>query len=247
MSFLNNLFSFEFRPEKSYKAELDKINGFKAEVAELSEEQIKSEIKDFKKQLEGVEDKKALFKKLDEFRPRVFALVREATKRTTNKPHFDVQMLGAIALAEGKIAEMKTGEGKTQTAVPALVLFALAGKGAHIVTVNDYLSRWHASLMGPIFHYLGLSVGSIQHEASFVYDPTYQPEAEEIAQIEGQTEGLVMDVKHMRPVARQQAYRADVTYGTNNEFGFDYLRDNMVQSLDQMVQRDLFYVIVDEV
>lgn len=247
MAFLNNLFSFEFRPEKAYKAELDKINGFKAEVAELSEEQIKSEIAEFRKQLVGVEDKKALFKKLEEFRPRVFALVREATKRTTNKPHFDVQMLGAIALAEGKIAEMKTGEGKTQTAVPALVLFALAGKGAHIVTVNDYLSRWHASLMGPIFHYLGLSVGSIQHEASFVYDPTYEPEAAEIASIEEGVEGLVMDVKHMRPVARQQAYRADITYGTNNEFGFDYLRDNMVQSWEQMVQRDLFYVIVDEV
>lgn len=247
MAFLNNLFSFEFRPEKAYKAELDKINGFKAEVAELSEEQIKSEIAEFRKQLVGVEDKKALFKKLEEFRPRVFALVREATKRTTNKPHFDVQMLGAIALAEGKIAEMKTGEGKTQTAVPALVLFALAGKGAHIVTVNDYLSRWHASLMGPIFHYLGLSVGSIQHEASFVYDPSYEPEAAEIASIEEGVEGLVMDVKHMRPVARQQAYRADITYGTNNEFGFDYLRDNMVQSWEQMVQRDLFYVIVDEV
>lgn len=246
MAFLSNIFSFEFKPEKAYAKELQKINGFKDEVAALSDEGIRSEMNEFKQQLKGL-DEKALFKKLEEIRPRVFALTREATKRTTAKPHFDVQMYGGIALSEGKIAEMKTGEGKTQTAVLALALYALAGKGAHIVTVNDYLSRWHASQMGPIFHFLGLSVGAIQHEASFQYDPTYQPEAEEIAQIESQVEGLVMDVKHMRPVSRQEAYRADVTYGTNNEFGFDYLRDNMVQRREQMVQRDLFFVVVDEV
>lgn len=246
MSFLNNLFSFEFRPEKAYKAELEKINSYKEEIAQLSEEQIKAEVADFKKQLVSL-DAKAAFKKLEELRPRVFALTREAAKRAIGQFHYDVQVMGGIALAEGKIAEMKTGEGKTLTGTLPQVLFALAGRGVHLVTVNDYLSRWQASLMGPIFHYLGLTIASIQHEASFLYDPDYKPEAEEIAQIEGETEGLVMDVKHMRPVTRQQAYRADVTYGTNNEFGFDYLRDNMVQSLDQMVQRELFYVIVDEV
>lgn len=246
MVFLSNIFSFEFRPEKAYAKELQKINGFKDEVSGLSDEAIRAEITEFKKNLQGL-DEKEIFKKLEEIRPRVFALTREATKRTTAKPHFDVQMYGGIALSEGKIAEMKTGEGKTQTAVLALALYALAGKGAHIVTVNDYLSRWHASQMGPIFYFLGLSVGAIQHEASFQYDPTYQPEAEEIAQIESEVEGLVMDVKHMRPVSRQQAYEADVTYGTNNEFGFDYLRDNMVQRRAQMVQRELFFVVVDEV
>lgn len=246
MAFLSNLFSFEFKPEKAYAKELQKINSYKEEVAQLTDDAIRAEIAEFKTQLKDVKHED-IFKRLEEIRPRVFALTREATKRTTAKPHFDVQMLGAIALAEGKIAEMKTGEGKTQTAVPALVLFALAGKGTHLVTVNDYLSRWHASQMGPIFHFLGLSVGSIQHEASFVYDPTYQPEAEEIAQIEGEVEGLVLDVKHMRSVPRREAYAADVTYGTNNEYGFDYLRDNMVQRREQMVQRDLFYVVVDEV
>ena len=142
---------------------------------------------------------------------------------------------------------MKTGEGKTLTATLPIVLHALAGRGSHLVTVNDYLSRWHASLMAPIYHSLGLSTASIQHEQSFLYDPTYKPEQEEIDRLESETQGLVMDVKHMRPVARKEAYAADITYGTNNEFGFDYLRDNMAQSAGQIVQRDLFFVIVDEV
>ena len=142
---------------------------------------------------------------------------------------------------------MKTGEGKTNTATLALVLYALAGKGAHLVTVNDYLARWQASLMGPIYHYLGLSVASIQHEASFLYDPEYKPEQEEIDKMEGETQGLVLDVKHMRPISRREAYAADITYGTNNEYGFDYLRDNMVQNMSQLVQRELFFAIVDEV
>ncbi len=246
MSFLSNLLSFEFRPEKEYAKELQKIHGYKEEVAALSDDQIRQEIASFKKDFEGLAETE-IFKKLETIRPRVFALTREAAKRAIGQFHYDVQILGGIALSEGKIAEMKTGEGKTLTATLPLALNALAGKGSHIVTVNDYLSRWQASLMGPVFHFLGLSVGSIQHEASFLYDPSYQPEAEEIAQLEEGTEGLVMDVKHMRPCPRQDAYAADITYGTNNEFGFDYLRDNMVQSFNQMVQRDLFFVIVDEV
>ncbi|HYV34017.1 MAG TPA: preprotein translocase subunit SecA, partial [Candidatus Limnocylindria bacterium] len=136
---------------------------------------------------------------------------------------------------------------KTLTATLPLALYALAGKGAHLVTVNDYLARWQASLMGPIYHYLGLSVASIQHEASFMYDPEYKPEQEEIDKLEGETQGLVLDVKHMKPVSRREAYAADITYGTNNEYGFDYLRDNMVQNVSQLVQRELFYAIVDEV
>ncbi len=246
MSFLNNLFSFDFNPVKAYAKELDKINSFAEEVSKLSHEQIKAEILQFKQELAGLSSEE-IFKKITNIRPRVFALTREAAKRSIGQFHYDVQIMGGIALSEGKIAEMKTGEGKTLTATAPLVLFALAGKGAHIVTVNDYLSRWHASQMGPIFHYLGLSVSSIQHEASFLFDPDYQPDEEEIKQVEGQVEGLILDVKHMRSVPRRQAYEADITYGTNNEYGFDYLRDNMVQSLNQMVQRDLFYVIVDEV
>ncbi len=247
MSFLSKIFSSSPGAFGSYRNQLAEVNAFKDEVAALSEEQIKAEISNFKLQISALESFDDIYKKLMEIRPRVFALTREAMKRTLDKFHYDVQIVGGMALSEGKIAEMKTGEGKTNTAVLPLVLYALAGKGAHLVTVNDYLARWQASLMGPIFRYLGLSVASIQHEQSFLYDPEYKPEQEEIDQLEGETEGLVMDVKHMRPIRRREAYAADITYGTNNEYGFDYLRDNMVQSYEQMVQRELFFAIVDEV
>ncbi len=247
MSFLSRIFSFEKNPLVTHASELRKINGFREEIEALSDEQIKSEILNYKKELSEINDTQEIFKKLAEIRPRVFALTRVASKRTIGQFHYDVQLGGGITLTTGAIAEMKTGEGKTLTATLPLVLFALAGKGAHLVTVNDYLARWQASLMGPIFNFLGLSVASIQHEQSFLYDPTYQPEAEEIEKLESGTQGLVMDVKHMRPITRRQAYGSDITYGTNNEFGFDYLRDNMVQTKQQLVQRDLFFAIVDEV
>ena len=247
MSIFTKMFGGGKTPLDTYKNELEEVNSYREEVAVLTEEQIKSEVAGFKTQLAELKTNDEIFKKLKEIRPRVFALVREATKRAINKPHYDVQIVGGLVLSDGMIAEMKTGEGKTQTAILALALFALAGKGAHLVTVNDYLSRWQASLMGPIFKFLGLTVSSIQHEQSFIYDPAYQPEQTEIEQLEGETQGLVMDVKHMRPIRRREAYAADITYGTNNEFGFDYLRDNMAQSEPQLVQRDLFFVIVDEV
>ena len=230
-----------------YQSELGLINGLKEEVAALSDDQIRSEIQVFKDELKTIEDEGKVFKKLIEIRPRVFALTREASKRARGQFHYDVQVIGGLVLSEGRIAEMKTGEGKTLTATFPLVLFALAGRGAHLVTVNDYLARWQASDMGKVYAFLGLSVASIQHEASFLYDETYQPEQEEIDEIEAGTQGLTLDVKHMRPIPRQDAYRADITYGTNNEYGFDYLRDNMVQSTNQLRQRELFYAIVDEV
>jgi preprotein translocase subunit SecA len=247
MSIFSNLFSVDKNPLDVYGKELSLINGYREEIAGLSDDQIREEIQTFKTELAELEDTAKIFKKMTEIRPRVFALTREVAKRTLNQPHYDVQIVGGIALSEGKIAEMKTGEGKTLTATLPIVLHALAGRGSHLVTVNDYLSRWHASLMAPIYHSLGLSTASIQHEQSFLYDPTYKPEQEEIDRLESETQGLVMDVKHMRPVARKEAYAADITYGTNNEFGFDYLRDNMAQSAGQIVQRDLFFVIVDEV
>ena len=246
MSFISRLFNFKSNPLASYGKELAQVNNFKDEVASLSQEQMQEELKGYRHELEGL-DNGAIFKKLTSIRPRVFALTREAAKRSMGQFHYDVQIVGGIVLAEGKITEMKTGEGKTLTSTLPIVLFALAGKGTHLVTVNDYLSRWQASLMGQIYHYLGLSIASIQHEQSFLYDPSYQPEAEEIERLEGETTGLVMDVKHMRPISRQEAYAADITYGTNNEFGFDYLRDNMAQSPNQLAQRELFYAIVDEV
>lgn len=248
MSFITNLFkSAKGDPLAKYATEIAKINSFSEEVAGLSDETIREEIQSYKNELKEINDTEKLYKRLIELRPRVFALTREASKRSIGQFHYDVQLAGGIALSNGKIAEMKTGEGKTLTATLPLALFALAGRGAHIVTVNDYLSRWQASLMGKVYHQLGLTTGSIQHEASFFYDPTYQPEQEEIDRLEGETQGLVLDVKHMRPVSRQEAYAADITYGTNNEFGFDYLRDNMVQQASQLRQRELYFAIVDEV
>lgn len=247
MSIFSKLFNVSGGGLGKYQAELDKINALAPEIAKLSEEDIKSEIQKFKTELSEISEEDQVFKKLAEIRPRVFALVREASKRSRGQFHFDVQVIGGLVLSEGRIAEMKTGEGKTLTATLPLILFALAGRGAHLVTVNDYLARWQASDMGRLFDYLGLSVASIQHEASFKFDPTFQPEQEEIEAIEAGTQGLVLDVKHMRPVSRQEAYAADITYGTNNEYGFDYLRDNMVQDVKQLRQRELFFAIVDEV
>lgn len=174
---------------------------------------------------------------LDELLPEAFAVVREASRRTIGQRHFEVQLLGGAVLHEGKIAEMKTGEGKTLVATLPVYLNALTGKGVHVVTVNDYLSRRDAGWMGPIYHFLGLSVGTIAHEYSGLYDPAYtdpSPHADE-------------RLNHFRPITRREAYAADITYGTVNEFGFDYLRDNMAVRLEDVVQRELTYAIVDEV
>ena len=197
-----------------------------AALVGLSSEALRARTDAFRERLSGGAD-------LDQILPEAFAAVREAAKRTIGLRHFDVQIIGGWVLHRGKIAEMKTGEGKTLVATLPLYLNALLGRGAHLVTVNDYLAKRDAQWMGPIYHQLGLSVGVIQHEAAFVYDPTYQ--------------NLDPRLRHLRPVSRREAYLADITYGTNNEFGFDYLRDNMVVDLSQCVQRELFYAIVDEV
>jgi preprotein translocase subunit SecA len=170
---------------------------------------------------------------LDEVLPEAFAIVREAGRRRLGMRHFDVQLMGGMVLHEGKIAEMATGEGKTLVATLPAVLNGLTGRGVHIVTVNDYLARRDTQWMGPLYHLLGMSVGVIQHEASFLYDPAYLSNDARFASL--------------RPCSRREAYQADITYGTNNEFGFDYLRDNMRFSLDELVQRELHYAIVDEV
>ncbi len=173
---------------------------------------------------------------LDKILPDAFAVVRETSRRLLNQRHFDVQLIGGMVLHEGKVAEMKTGEGKTLVATLPLYLNALTEKGAHLVTVNDYLARIGAGWMGPIYHFLGLKVGVIIPDESFIYDPEYTDDTHEDERF-----------RHLRPCTRQEAYRADITYGTNNEFGFDYLRDNMVREVDQLRQRDLHYAIVDEV
>jgi len=170
---------------------------------------------------------------LDDVAADVFAMGREAMQRTLGMRQFDVQLMGGFVLHQGKIAEMKTGEGKTFIPTLAAALNAMVGRGVHIVTVNDYLARRDPQWMGPVFHFLGLSVGMITHDESFVFEPGYPTSDERLI--------------NLRPVSRREAYAADITYGTNNEFGFDYLRDNMVVELDQRVQRERYFAIVDEV
>jgi preprotein translocase subunit SecA len=170
---------------------------------------------------------------MDGVLPEVFAATREAMRRTLKMRHFDVQLMGGIVLHQGRIAEMRTGEGKTLVAPLAAALNGLTGRGVHIVTVNDYLARRDAQWMGPIYHFLGLSVGIITHDTSYLFEPGYPTNDERLI--------------NLRPCTRREAYEADITYGTNNEFGFDYLRDNMVTELEQRVQRERYFAIVDEV
>ncbi|OIP85759.1 preprotein translocase subunit SecA [Candidatus Saccharibacteria bacterium CG11_big_fil_rev_8_21_14_0_20_41_19] len=206
-------------------------------VNALSEKYKKMSKKELKEQTEVL--KKKLQKKgttLDSLLPDAFALVRESSDRVLGMRHFDVQLIGGMALHEGNVAEMKTGEGKTLVATLPVYLNALEGKGVHVVTVNDYLAQRDASWMGGIYHFLGLETGVIINDASFIYDPNFDNEAHDDARM-----------KHLRPSTRKEAYAADITYGTNNEFGFDYLRDNMVNEVDLLRQRDLNFAIVDEV
>jgi preprotein translocase subunit SecA len=223
---------------------VEETNALEAETQALSDEALRERVASWRASvaeaiegLEGDERKAALRDVLGELLPQVFAAVREASRRTIGLRHFDVQLIGGAVLHQGKIAEMKTGEGKTLVATLPIALNALSGRGVHLVTVNDYLSRRDAGWMGPIYHALGFSVGAIGHEFSGLYDPAYtdpKPHHDD-------------RLNHFRPVSRREAYAADITYGTNNEFGFDYLRDNMVLRPDDLVQRDLFYAIVDEV
>src|SRR5438094_3372538 len=211
---------------------VEEVNGLEESFRALPDEAFPEKTAAFRQRLAGVEDEDVAAA-LDEILPEAFAAVREASRRTIGLRHFDVQLLGGIVLHEGRIAEMKTGEGKTLVATLPLYLNALLGKGAHLVTVNDYLARRDVQWMGPIYQFLGLTVASIIHDASFQFDLAYIPKDYRFL--------------HLRPIERRDAYRADITYGTNNEFGFDYLRDNMKFSLDEYVQRELQYAIVHEV
>lgn len=211
---------------KRLKPIVEKINSLEPNFEKLADEELREKTQEFKSLLESGDS-------LDDILPEVFAVVREASKRTLGFRHFDVQLLGGIVLHQGKIAEMATGEGKTLVATLPTYLNSLDGKGVHVITVNDYLAKRDAHWMGPIYHLLGVSISCIQHESALLFDPDYDS---------GDPAW-----KHLRPISRQEAYRTDITYGTNNEFGFDYLRDNMVTDLSQCVQRELNYAIVDEV
>ncbi len=220
---------------------VSKINALEAEVAKLADADFSKKTEEFKARIAASEDKK---KALNDILPEAYALVREALRRTDGIRLFDVQMMGGMALHNGKIAEMRTGEGKTFVAVLPAYLNALEGKGVHIVTVNDYLSRIGAVLMGQVYNFLGLSVGVINSSnVSYLYDAKHTE-----ADMERDRVGEFKIVyEFLKPASRKEAYGADVTYGTNHEYGFDYLRDNLATSVSNLVQRGHHYAIVDEV
>ena len=223
---------------KNLQPQLDRINALEGEFLQLSNEALRAKTAEFRARLGKGET-------LDDILPGAYAAVREAARRVLNQRHFDVQMLGGMVLHFGNIAEMRTGEGKTLTSTLPAYLNALSSNGVHLVTVNDYLAKRDSVWMGQVFDLLGLSVGCIAHESSYLYDATAQTKEEDK---ERDTIGAFrVEKNYLRSVTRREAYAADITYGTNNEFGFDYLRDNMAQSAAQMVQRELNYAIIDEV
>jgi preprotein translocase subunit SecA len=212
---------------KRLKKRVREVNALEDKYKKMTDSRLREQTDLLKKRLQK--------ETLDKILPDAFALMREAADRTLHMRHFDVQLIGGMVLHEGSVAEMKTGEGKTLVATLPIYLNALTGRGAHVVTVNEYLAQRDAGWMGAVYNFLGMSVGVIIADHSFLYDPTYHSE-------EHQDERF----HHLRPATRQEAYNADITYGTNNEYGFDYLRDNMVREVDQLRQRDLHYAIVDE-
>ncbi|HNW55784.1 MAG TPA: preprotein translocase subunit SecA [bacterium] len=223
---------------KNLQPVIKEINSFEEKISSWSDEQLKQRTIEFKEgyQVALGKNSEEASGYLDEILPEAFAMMREASKRTVGMRHFDVQMVGGVILHRGQIAEMKTGEGKTLVATLPLYLNALTGKGVHLVTVNDYLAKVGAGWMGQVYDRLGLTTAVIIHEQALKFDSEYNDENQYDERI-----------RHFRPVTRKEAYACDVLYGTNNEFGFDYLKDNMVSSLEQMVQRPLNYAIVDEV
>ncbi len=261
MKFFSRFVDSNDRELRRLQPIVDEANELEEEIAALSDDEIRERFNEIREEIREIAEPdepsdderhhpdlerrreltKARRKKendriqsaLDQVAAEVFAMGREAMKRTLGMRQYDVQIMGGVVLHQGKIAEMKTGEGKTFIPTFAAVLNSLTGRGVHIVTVNDYLARRDPQWMGPVYHFLGVSVGMITHDESFVFEPGYPTTDERLI--------------NLRPVSRREAYAADITYGTNNEFGFDYLRDNMVTELDQRVQRERSFAIVDEV
>ena len=223
-----------------YEKRVNEINALTDEYAALSDEALKAKTAEFKQRLAAGET-------LDDLLPEAFATAREAARRTLGQFHYDVQLMGAMALHESNIAEMRTGEEKTLTATLAVYLNALSGEGVHVVTVNDYLAKRDAVWMGQVYDFLGLTVGIIQHESGYRYDRTAVPHEDTVDEARDALGSFKVEHAYLQTVSRKETYDADITYGTNNEFGFDYLRDNMVGSPEQRVQRELSFCIVDEI
>jgi len=231
LSFLKAIVDDNFRHLNSYKPLITKINSLEDSITKLSDKELAKKTDEFKEKLKQGTT-------LDDLLPETFAVVREAIKRTIGERAYDVQLMAAITLHQGNIAEQKTGEGKTHSVIFPAYLNALTGRGVHIITPNDYLTRVGAGWYPKALHLLGISTAAIVHEQSFILDSKYTDPSENIDE----------RLSHLRPITRQEAYQADVTYGTNNEFGFDYLRDHMVSEFDQAVQRpDHYFAVVDEV
>lgn len=244
------LFSFfgKSKVESNFKKIVTEVNALEAEISALSDAELKAKSAELRALVADVsEEEKAA--KLKEIAPRAFAMVREAAKRTLNQRHFDVQIMGGYALFNAHIAEMRTGEGKTLVATLPTYVNALAGKGVHVVTVNEYLAKRDAVWMGQVYHALGMKVACLIHNSALLYDPSYIPEvAEPMADKERDTTGsFLVQQEYLRPISRKEAYLADITYGTNHEFGFDYLRDNLQSMLEGQVQRGHYFAIIDEV
>jgi len=228
-NFLKKIFDYNEKEIRRIKKIVERINDLEDKVRVLKDKEFHKETEKLK---EEVQEKK---RSLDEVLPWAFALVREASRRVLNQRHFDVQLMAGVVLHEGKIAEQKTGEGKTLSATTALYLNALTGKPVHLVTVNDYLARRDCGWMGGVFYFLGLKTAAIIPEKSFIFDPNFKDSS-----------SLDWRLKHLRPITRKEAYLADIVYGVNSEFGFDYLRDNMTMDVDSIVQRGFYYAIIDE-
>ena len=229
LGFLGKLLDSNDREINKLKPLIEEIQRLEKKTSRFTSVQLKSKFVEFKGRFEKGET-------LDELMSEVFATVREAAKRTIGERHFDVQLMAAATLHQGKIAEQKTGEGKTLSASPTLFLNAIVGKGVHLVTVNDYLAKRDCGWMGPIYSALGATVACIVHDEQFIFDPKHKDLFHDDKRLQ-----------HLRPISRKEAYEADITYGTNNEFGFDYLRDNMVWKLSDQSQRGHFFAVVDEV
>lgn len=229
VNIFGKLFDSNEKELQRLRTRVTAINDLDAEVRLLKDEDFQRKTNELREQLSGD-------RTIDDVLPYAFALVREAARRTIGQRHYDVQLMSAIVLHEGKVSEQKTGEGKTLSATPALYLNALTGHGVHLVTVNDYLARRDAGWMGPVYRMLGVSVSAMINGQSFLYDPEF-------------TDNTAKDwrLMHLKPVTRKEAYAADITYGINSEYGFDYLRDNMVSQVDQLVQRGFHFAVVDEV
>jgi preprotein translocase subunit SecA len=227
---------------KKAQAIVPLVNAHEAEFRGLSDDSLRAKTLELKSRYQGGET-------LDQLLPEAFALTREAARRTLNQRHFDVQLIGGAVIHNGDIAEMRTGEGKTLVATLPAYLNALTGKGVHVVTVNDYLSRRDAVWMGQVYWALGMTTGIVNHDVSYIYDPAHvTPDQEGLSDAErDETGSFKVAEEFLRPCTRKEAYEADITYGTNNEFGFDYLRDNLVYDAREVRQRPHHFAIVDEI